>query len=248
MRREKSKQGFDSIEKAERSLIEFKATALDGNVSFVENENLTVQQLNVIYTKANITNWKPTTERSHSYIMDSYVLNAIGQTKIKSVNNLVLQKDLIDPWIKRGFKEGTLTAIYRRLNAVFIFAIKNKLVDRKWFSTPNLKGASESVKRDALFVNEVTKLLEIARTQYKITYYTALSLLFLTGMHVGELRALRWESDIDFENNLIHIRRTKDRFGPRTPKTKNSYRTFLMNENIKKLLLAYKVCTFVQKR
>ena len=92
MRREKSKQGFDSIEKAERSLIEFKATALDGML-VVENENLTVQQLNEIYTKANITNWKPTTERSHSYIMDSYVLNAIGQTKIKSVNNLVLQKD-----------------------------------------------------------------------------------------------------------------------------------------------------------
>ena len=65
------------------------------------------------------------------------------------------------------------------------------MLDRKKFSTPNLKGAVESVKRDALSVDGVTKILEVARTQYKITHYTALSLLFLTGMRAGELRALR---------------------------------------------------------
>lgn len=88
---------------------------------------------------------------------------------------------------------------------------------------------------------KLAKYLELAaRTKYKITHYTALSLLFLTGMRIGELRALRWESDIDFENEIIHIRRSKDRFGPRSPKTKNSYRTFPMNENIKSILLGYK--------
>lgn len=172
--------------------------------------------------------------------MDNYVLGAIGRTKIKNVNNLLVQKKLIDPLIKRGFKEGTLIAIYRRLNATFMFALKNEILDRKRFSTPNLKGAVESIKRNALFVNEVTKILDVARTKYKITHYTALSLLFLTGMRIGELRPLRWESDIDFENEIIHIRRTKDRFGPKGPKTKNSYRTFPMNENIKSILLGYK--------
>ena len=59
-------------------------------------------------------------------------------------------------------------------------------------------------------------------------------------MRVGELRALQWETDIDFENNFIHINKTKDRYGSRTPKTKNSYRKFPMNENIKSILLDYK--------
>ncbi|MEV9639528.1 site-specific integrase [Mammaliicoccus sciuri] len=240
LRREKSKQGFDSIEKAERALIDIKASILDGNTSYVENDKLTVRQLNEIYTEASVTNWKPTTERNHTYIMENYVLVTIGQKKIKNVNNMTIQKELMDPLIKRGFKEGTLISVYRRLNALFTFAIKNEMLDRKRFSAPNLKGASESVKRNALSVHDVTRILEIARTKYKITHYTALSLLFLTGMRAGELRALRWESDIDFENNIIHIRRTKDRFGPRTPKTKNSYRTFPMSENIRSLLLAYK--------
>ena len=92
---------------------------------------------------------------------------------------------------------------------------------------------------DRAFINEVTEILEIARTKYKITHYTCLSLLFLTGMRVGELRALQWETDIDFENNLIHINKTKDRFGSRSPKTKNSYRKFPMNESIKTILLDY---------
>lgn len=116
-----------------------------------------------------------------------------------------------------------------------MFAIKNEILDRKRFSTPNLKGATESVKRNALTVSQVTKILEIARTRYKITHYTALSLLFLTGMRADELRVLRWESKINFINKLIHTRRTKDRFGPRSPKTKNSYREFPMSKNIKSL-------------
>lgn len=239
-RREKTKQGFESIEKAERQLIEVKAAILDGNVSFVENDNLTVRQLNELYVEASVASWKPTTKRDHLYIMENYVLNAIGQNKIKNVNNLVMQKELMDPLIKRGFKEGTLIAIYRRLNAVFMFAIKNEVLDRKRFSTPNLKGAIESVKRNALTVDEVTRILELVRTKHKVTHYTALSLLFLTGMRAGELRALRWDEDIDFENNQIYIRRTKDRFGARAPKTKNSYRKFPMSKNIRKLLLTYK--------
>ena len=240
VRREKTKQGFDSIEKAERALIELKATILDGNVSFVENDNLTVNQLNEIYVEANKTNWKPTTERNHNYVMRQYISDSIGHIKIKNVNNIVVQKDLIDPLIMKGFKEGTIMSIFRRMNAIFTFAIKNEILDRKKFSSPNLSRATESIKRNALSIDEITNVLEIARTKYKITHYACLSLLFLTGMRVGELRALQWETDIDFENNIIHINKTKDRYGSRTPKTKNSYRKFPMNENIKSILLDYR--------
>lgn len=190
VRREKTKQGFDSIEKAERALIELKATILDGNESFVENDNLTVNQLNEIYVEANKTNWKPTTERNHNYVMRQYISDSIGHIKIKNVNNIVVQKDLIDPLIMKGFKEGTIMSIFRRMNAIFTFAIKNEILDRKKFSFPNISRATESIKRNALSIDEITNVLEIARTKYKITHYACLSLLFLTGMHVGELRAL----------------------------------------------------------
>lgn len=238
---EKTNQTFYTIEEAERALIELKAHILDGNQGFVKNENLTVAQLNEKYVQANQTNWKPTSERNHNYVMNNYVLNAIGKHKIKKVNNLIIQKELFDPLIKAEFKEGSLSSIYRRLNAIFSFAVKNEILDRKRFTAPNLNKAIESIRRDAISIEIVEKILEVARTKYKITHYTCLSLLFLTGMRAGELRALEWESDIDFENNVIYINKTKDRYGSRSPKTKNSYRKFPMNENIKKILLDYKV-------
>ena len=240
-RREKTMQGFDTIEQAERALIEVKAKVLAGNMSFVENDNLTVAQLNEVYVEATKDNWKPTTERNHAYVMEKYVLDIIGNYKIKNVSTLVLQRELFNPLINKGFKEGTLLSIYRRINAIFEFAVKNEFMDRKRFLLPNIKNATDSVKREAIPVKEMERILEIARTKYKITHYTCLSLLFLTGMRIGELRALRWENDIDFVNNVIHINKTKDRFGARSPKTKNSNRKFPMNKSIKKLLLDYKV-------
>ncbi|HEY4623471.1 MAG TPA: site-specific integrase, partial [Solibacillus sp.] len=157
-----------------------------------------------------------------------------------NVNNMVIQRELFDELSNQDFKEGTLISIYRRVHAIFNFAIQNELLDRKRFTTPKFKNVAESTKREAIALSDVEKILEIARTKYKITHYTALSTLFLTGMRVGELRALRWDDDIDFENNVIYINKTKDRYGSRSPKTKNSYRKFPMNENIRNLLLNYK--------
>lgn len=76
--------------------------------------------------------------------MDNYALDEIGTNESKNVNNIVVQKELMDPLIKRVLKEGTLMAIYRKLNAVFMLAIKNDIQDWKRFSTPNLNAAIES--------------------------------------------------------------------------------------------------------
>lgn len=76
--------------------------------------------------------------------MDNYALDEIGTNESKNVNNIVVQKELMDPLIKRVLKEGTLMAIYRKLNAVYMLAIKNDIQDWKRFSTPNFNAAIES--------------------------------------------------------------------------------------------------------
>ena len=240
IRREKTKQGFDTIEKAERMLIEIKTAILDGNVSLVENDNLTVDHLHHIYVDAMKSNWKPTTARNHEYIMEKYILNSIGNHKNKNVTTLILQKEIFDPLIKQGLTEGTLVAIYRRISAIFNFAIKNEILSKKRFTTPNIKNAVQGVKREAIPVDDIDKILEIIRTKYKISHFTCICILVLTGMRIGELRALKW-TDVDFVNNVLYITETKDRYGTRDPKTKNSIRKFPMNKGIKKVLLEYKV-------
>lgn len=197
-----------------------------GNGSY-KNDNFSVAQLNDIYVNATQSNWKPTSERNHNYVMEKYVLNIIGHYKIKNVNSLILQREVFDPLMKAQFKEGTLISIYRRISAIFSFAVNNEFLDRKRFTTPNYKKQLE-VLNDKLFpLKKIERILEVALTKYKITHYTCLSILFLTGMRVGEMRALQWENDIDFKNNVIHINKTKVRFGPRSPRTKIVIGSFL---------------------
>lgn len=239
-RREKTKQGFDSIEKAERALIEVKAKILDGNISYVENDKLTVTQLNEIYVDVKKSSWKPTSARNHEYAMGKYVIGMIGHYKIKNVTTLILQREIFDPLIKQRLTEGTLIAIYRRISAIFNFATKNEILDKKRFTTPDIKNAAQGVKREAISVENIDIILEIIRTKYKISHYTCICMLVLTGMRIGELRALKWE-DVDFENNILYITETRDRYGIRDPKTKNSVREFPMNKGIVKVLLDYKV-------
>jgi len=49
------------------------------------------------------------------------------------------------------------------------------------------------------------------------------------GMRKGEICGLQWPN-IDFKNNIITIKRTRDDIDTRTSKTKNSYRRILVDD------------------
>lgn len=70
------------------------------------------------------------------------------------MNNLIVQRGIFDPLITAGFKKLSLQSIYQRLNAIFSFAIKNELLDRKRFNAPKLNQATESTKRSTFSVEE----------------------------------------------------------------------------------------------
>jgi integrase len=69
----------------------------------------------------------------------------------------------------------------------------------------------------ALTKEQIEKLFEVARTRSDWRFaFTAATLSFFCGMRACEIRALQWK-DIDFENRLIDIRRSKTPAGWRTP-------------------------------
>ena len=98
-----------------------------------------------------------------------------------------------------------------------------------------------TVKRDeekdiqVLSVEEQSDFFDCCKgTFYDNLFNVAIS----TGMRVGELAALRWE-DVDFEEMVIHVRRTlvyqkydedtKKTFHFELPKTKTSFRDIPIN-------------------
>ncbi|WP_457744109.1 tyrosine-type recombinase/integrase [Sulfurimonas sp.] len=68
--------------------------------------------------------------------------------------------------------------------------------------------------------DEVYQILNHAKN---FNYKHYLAIAFYTGMRSGEIMALK-KSDIDFENRLINVSRSRGIFGESTPKTKYSIR------------------------
>lgn len=69
----------------------------------------------------------------------------------------------------------------------------------------------------ALTTEEATRLFEVAKTRPDWTYaYVAATLSFYCGMRACEIRGLLWK-DVDWNNRLISIRRSKTPAGWRTP-------------------------------
>jgi len=58
-------------------------------------------------------------------------------------------------------------------------------------------------------------------------------------MRKGELAALTWK-DIDFECKTIAITKTRDEYGVRDPKTRNSIRTINMSSELAEHLASFK--------
>lgn len=64
-------------------------------------------------------------------------------------------------------------------------------------------------------------------------------LLAYTGVRRGEACGLQWDN-IDFSKRTLTVERTRDNKGVRSPKTKNSYRTILIDDILIQQLKTYK--------
>lgn len=237
-RPEKSERGFDTIEDCERALVKVKAQVLNNNHEIVKNDNMTVQALMEGFIAAKQPSWKPTTYKSSQNAIKRHIVPHIGHLKLKQVTNGVVQTKIVDLMILAGYKASSIEAMYRTLNSAFNYAIAEEWLDRKRFTSINLKRAEPKKKRQPLSVMDLEKLLLISKDYSTITQYTAITILALTGMRKGELFALTTK-DINFEQKTISITKTRDFLGARSPKTKNSVRTIPLTDELAKCIKKY---------
>ena len=97
-----------------------------------------------------------------------------------------------------------------------------KVVRLPKLDTPRIKPFS---------ADEVKKIMFLTTND---NYRFYLTIAFYTGMRSGEIIALK-KTDINFQDNIIRVQRTRSRFGESTPKTKYSIR----DVPIIKLLFSY---------
>ena len=176
------------------------------------------------------------------------------------IANMELQKitenDLKDFFIYiTKYSNSVIAKIYGIVNQTFKIAVRrnilryNFLDDQIEFSIPfsNIKDK----KITAFTIEEQQQFVEAISqdTKYRYRYQFLLSLF--TGMRMGEINALDID-DVDFDNKIIHIRRTitrgldeRAKLGSYT-KTVNGVRDIIMDKQVEYILKDYLSTLYVE--
>ncbi|KOS64666.1 site-specific integrase [Lysinibacillus agricola] len=241
-RREKKRQNFNTSLEAERALTAIKATILNGGEKIVVNENMIVSQWVEIYFERKLPHWQGTTPKSYRNIINNYITPLIGQYKLSRLTKNIYQSEFVDKLVPIAAPKSIET-YHNFFVGCINAAVEDEILERNRILKAELprikKQNNDEVEGNYLTPTELEYLLQCVKRSCDMSRYTLIAILAATGMRRGEAKALRW-SEIDFENKLIYINRTRDALGERSAKTLNSIRSIDMTYDLALLLERYR--------
>ncbi len=193
------------------------------------------------------TSVKQSTHANYKHKLTKYVLSVLGEYALNELDEQAGEK-LLESLKRRDFSPSMIQAVFRIAKQCVNLAIRKKLIKENPFAFIQLPKV-EKVKNQAATKQE-QKRLETAALEDKKGRGVPTLLALHTGLRIGEIAALAWEN-VDFENNLIHVRATYQRVfslseGKKTEliytssKTASSARSVPMGQSLKQLLLQQK--------
>jgi integrase len=217
---------------AERKLAELMGEVLSGTyrdiktITFAEFSELWLDS----YAK---TRTKPSTIETYCSIIKKHLIPAFGDYLLTEIDAGMVQKYVASKL--ESLKPKTLVNHVVPLKEMFKHAVRwgyLRANPAEHVERPRV----EREEMDILTPDEIRLFLDHARPTYKALFLTAV----LTGMRRGELLGLQW-SDIDWNSNQIHVRRSlwKDQFI--TPKSKTSIRRIDMSPYLASELKKHKL-------
>lgn len=173
------------------------------------------------------------------------VYPAIGHLRLDKITSRHIQQFINDlalngKSLKNGRPLSRKTAVHHLsfISDVFSYAVKMEmLTDNPCKRVTVPKG--EKKEKDIYTLEEVAQLFQLLETA-PLKYRTFFTLAIYSGFRRGEMLGLEWK-DIDFENNIISIKRTSNYTSERgiytdTTKTKRSKRVLKISPYIMGIL------------
>lgn len=240
-RKEKKKSGFKTEKAAIKALLEVKAQTLRGETKAIENDGLTIAQWFDTWYEMNANKWKVTTRKQREIAIRLNIKPLLGHYKLQKLDRATYQKAYINA-LEGEYKHTSVRLLHNIFKIGINAAVEEELLPRNRFTkvTFSTNGESDDSNDNFLTPAELNTLLQTAKETEHVTNYSFLLTIAYTGIRRGEACGLQWKN-IDFNNNTITIERTRDNKGARSPKTKNSYRTILVDELVMAQLKKYQV-------
>lgn len=228
-------------------------TELNTN-TYVDKSKITFYQIakEFIDTGYEMNKLKPSSYQRKLNTLKSISTHYIANMELQKIT----EKDLKDffAYITK-YSNSTIAKIYGIVNNTFKIAVRrnilrfNFLDDQIEFSIPYSNNRDKKV---SAFTIEEQKKLIVALKETTCRYKYQFLISLFTGMRMGEINALDLD-DIDFENKIIHIRRTITRglderamVGSYT-KTKSGTRDIIMDSNVEAIFREYLSSSYYYK-
>jgi integrase len=179
--------------------------------------------------------YKPSAIRTYERALYAHSLPRLGHLRLTAITRHHIQ-ELADDLVARGAAPSTvrnailpLRAIYRREHHRDTVATNP--------TRRLLLPASCSTRDRVAAPSEATTLITALPPQDQALWATAL----YAGLRRGELQALRW-SDIDLDQNLVHVHRSWDRVeGPIQPKSHAGHRRIPLTQTLRRYLITHQL-------
>lgn len=229
----------------QRQAILFEDKCLKGQVTANIKFETFAEQWFEEYAKLNLRN----TSYERMKQLTVRVYPAIGHLRLDKITGRHIQQFINDmalngKSLKTGKPLSRKTVIHHLsfISDVFSYAVKMDMLSEnpcRRVTVP--KG--EKKEKEIYTLEEVEQLFRLLKTE-PLKYRTFFTLAIYSGFRRGELLGLEWK-DIDWENNVISIRRTSNYTAGKgiytdTTKTKKSQRSLKFPDSVMILLKAYK--------
>lgn len=211
-----------------------------------DGSTLTVEKLVNEYIDSQRPYWKPNTLQNYITQNEAHIIPGIGKKKVSRITADDIENFYLS-LIDDGMKASSVSGVDKLLNSSFRSAVKKKIIPVNPVSgclgSVKKRTGHQTEQRHALEQAELSVLLEYIK-ENSLDKYIPCYVLAWSGLRFGELAGLCW-CDIDFENEIIHVRRTLEYTGIdgkmqyyfNTPKTEAGKRDVPMLKDVKKLLL-----------
>lgn len=165
----------------------------------------------------------------------------LGTVKVNKLERRQIQR--FHEGLKDQYSPDYINKVMKELNQILRSAVTDEIIERNPCKGYQKLTRTEAPARETIhraLTLEETEAFFKAAAERNSWYYNLYEFLISTGCRIGEAGALM-RSDIDYKNNVIHIRRTVTATGRGyevgdTPKSKTSKRDIPMNAAIKEIL------------
>lgn len=178
-------------------------------------------------------NRRELTQKGYDSIYNNHIKPYFEKKKIDSIK----PSDIIR-WQNTLLKSLTskrVRSIRTVFNTMYMDALNDELIEKNPFARVQAPKKGSPAEKIPFSMQEMFSIIKTV--PLKIRAFFAIG--FLTGMRTGEIVALKWQ-DIDFEKNIIKVRRARRAGIESEPKTDNSIRDVLILEQLKPYLLEHK--------